>query len=513
MVLLNDSGIFGSRPLLARVWVLATYTLQAAIQGMTWAVPGAVANNYTSDGYTLPSIYGVSGNTVQLLLNYGPIFYLLCAFPVMWSMDRHGIRLTVLSGVLLCVASNVMRCFANDSSLGSLVLIHVSFALNACAGPAAMAVPSKLAEDFFPPTERTLATAVAALGNQSGAAVLYLLIGWAFPNPTRADNFGLNASLAGLSLLNAAMALLYFPSHPPQPPSASARVSLAGEGGITLASLLRSSAAVVRNRTYVVILCAYALSTGLMNCVAAMLPQGLGSLSMDPAFNPQGTAGWVSFAANMGSIVVGVAAAAGTDWAKDGYAGAQKAVLCAGLGASGVSFLAYSCLMVGLAGKGSSGVLWAVAGLYTLASMFQGASIPIMFEICAEQTGVGSSGGGGGGGGGQQREEGLLLSMLLQASGEEREDPEEPASASPGGSGGKDEPIPTGTMLMILTSVSNIVSLVTLLMPNQSFFLWANWAGTAIFCSSALALWALLPATLPRYSFDKREAEKKGESL
>ena len=142
---------------------------------------------------------------MQLFLNYGPIFYLACAIPVMAHMDRHGIRSTVLSGLALVVASCVLRLFANDASTASLVLLHASFILNAAAGPAAMAVPSKLAEDWFPPAQRTTACAVAALGNQTGALVLYLLIAAAFPNPTRPDNFALNACLAALALANVAV--------------------------------------------------------------------------------------------------------------------------------------------------------------------------------------------------------------------------------------------------------------------------------------------------------------------
>lgn len=160
----------------ARWFVLSVYTLFAGLQGMVWAVPGAVRTTYTD-------FYALSGDTVQLLLNYGPIFYLAFALPVSAHLDRFGIRFTVLSGVALVLASCVLRLFANDASPASIALIHASFILNAAAGPAAMAVPSKLANDWFEPHQRTTACAIAALGNQSGALVLYLAVAAAFPRP------------------------------------------------------------------------------------------------------------------------------------------------------------------------------------------------------------------------------------------------------------------------------------------------------------------------------------------
>lgn len=42
------AAAYATRPWLARAHILLTYTLHAAMQGMTWAVPGAVANTYTS---------------------------------------------------------------------------------------------------------------------------------------------------------------------------------------------------------------------------------------------------------------------------------------------------------------------------------------------------------------------------------------------------------------------------------------------------------------------------------
>ncbi len=135
-------------------------------------------------------VYGISDDTNHLLLNYGPIMFLTFALPFMWSIDKHGIRIATFISVVLVFLSNSMRLFANDASFLSLFLVHTSFILNAITGPPAMALPSKLAETWFAPEERTQATAIASLGNQAGAVFLYLAIPYLCPDNANTEVFG-----------------------------------------------------------------------------------------------------------------------------------------------------------------------------------------------------------------------------------------------------------------------------------------------------------------------------------
>jgi hypothetical protein len=473
------ASFYATRPVAARYHVLFTYTLMSALQGMIWALPGALSNTYTS-------LYGLSGDTINLLLNYGPILYLVVLAPVSLHLDRHGIRgQTLLAVALVCVA-NALRLLANDASPASVALLHVSYILNASAGPAAMGIPSKLAADWFPPEERTLACAIAALGNSSGALILYLAIAAAFPNPTRADNFGLNVFLAALGAVNAVAAVLFFPSHPAAAPSASAALAAGAASRVTLRALARAVGRLMRNGPYVAIFAAYALSTGEFNCVNSLLPQAIGNLG---EANPQGVAGWVSFASNAAAVVTGVLVARVTGGAMAADAGAQKRVLVGALATVGVFVLAFAiALAPGGVAPGRAGIAL-VAGFYVAAGAAQGAAIPLLFEVAAEHTGV---------------------ALRSRAAGDGDDDGD-----GGGGKGGvgddADIAIPVGTMLMLLTAASNLVSLVTFSMPNASFFIWANWVGAAIFLGGAALLAAVLPASSPRYEFDT--AADDGERL
>jgi FLVCR family MFS transporter len=135
-----------------RWFVLSTYTLFAAVQTMQFAIPGVIP-------ITMSTVNGLSNSSIVLFVNYGCIFFVLFAIPFMWTLDRHGIRPAVFIGIFCVLVSAVLRCMANDSSTTSVVFIHLSYMLNGMAGPVAMAVPSRLAADWFPAEERTTATA------------------------------------------------------------------------------------------------------------------------------------------------------------------------------------------------------------------------------------------------------------------------------------------------------------------------------------------------------------------
>lgn len=54
-------------------------------------------------------------------------------------------------------------------------LIHFGQFLNGLAGPIAMGAPPALSAEWFPPEQRTTATAIASVTNTLGLAVSFLL--------------------------------------------------------------------------------------------------------------------------------------------------------------------------------------------------------------------------------------------------------------------------------------------------------------------------------------------------
>jgi MFS family permease len=431
-----------------RWWVLSTFSVVAALQGATWSLPGLLAS-------TEQQLYGIDGDTTQLLLNYGPIFYLIAAIPTAWVIDRLGIRVATLVGAILMVVSNGIRLFANDATTRSVVLLHLSFIFCAIAGPIAMAVPVKLSEDFFEPEQRTLATAVGALANQSGGFFLYLMTPVLAPGTTRLDALRMDAVLAGASAVALAMFLFRFPKRPFSAPSASASRVIAKETSMTLSTLWTATRTLARSPTYVALTAAYSVVVGLANCLSAMV-----ATNILPLGGTQVDAAWMGTVGNGASLVVGIALAVASDLFKKRSGRTSltpRALLVLSLLVMGASFALYAVCVQGQMQLPRREFLWLAASGYALAETCLGAFIPILFDLSAEHN------------------------FLTDT--------------------------PDGLTLMFMTVAMNVVTMAFLFAPASSFFSWANYAIVPVCVLSGVMLWFVLPLTVPRFEYDITHGE------
>ena len=424
------------------------------MQGAVWCLPGALEP-------ALENIYGINNDTVQLLLNYGALFYLASALPVMWALDRHGIRLVTGVGAVMLLLCNMMRLFATGSDKTSIMLLHLSYILNSIAGPIAMAVPCKLAEDFFEPAQRTTATAIGALANQTGSGFVYFLMPWLSPGLLRGDIFRMDLFVTGGSALAAVMFGIYFPSHPLVPPSRSAIAAKRGEESVTLSTLYAASHTLSRNVPYVTILIAYSLTVGLTNCTGAML-----TLNIQPLGGTSTDSGFMGATANVVSLGVGVLFASVVDSLKArAPAGTIRAILVGTLAATGAAYAVFAVcvdvrIAVSLLGQGQER-LWIAGGAFFIANVNLNAFLPLAFDLAGEYT----------------------------------------------------FPAPEGTMLMLMTLAVNVISAFVLFMPASSFFSWANYGVVGMCLTSSALLMSALPSNLPRWEFDAGAAEKGGRGV
>ena len=230
-----DDGSGATHVYFARWIVLTSYSLFAFLQGWLWAIPGPLSASYSL-------LYGIDSTTVQLLLNWGPIAFLICAAPYSYWMDRpSGMRGAIISSVVLVTAGAALRCIASNSSNTSLVLLHISYFSNAAAGPASMAAVSKIVETWFPLHERATATALAAEANVLGTAAAFI-IGPAFvtsldPQTAMQQLMQYNWLCLAICLFNLVGVCVYFPSHPPLPPTRSACECVVDAGAAFIALL------------------------------------------------------------------------------------------------------------------------------------------------------------------------------------------------------------------------------------------------------------------------------------
>ena len=74
-----------------------------------------------------------------------------------------------------CFVWQLSVCLSDTLVLTYARLIHTGQFLNGLAGPIAMGAPPALSAEWFPPEQRTTATAIATVSNVFGLAVSFLL--------------------------------------------------------------------------------------------------------------------------------------------------------------------------------------------------------------------------------------------------------------------------------------------------------------------------------------------------
>lgn len=454
-------------PPLARWWVLLLTCVMSALQCAQWSWPGPIAGS-------LQSLYNIDGNMTQLLLNYGPIVYLIVSMPCAWYARRspEGVRGVVLTGIALVAVSSFLRMGVRSSSTGSLTLLHIAQILNAAAGPPAMASVTALCEIWFHKDERATATALAVEANVVGATLAFiagpLMVSQDAPTQAQVDAYnGIYVALCGATALAAAV---YFPVEPTVPPSLSAAyrerqqegeaaavkaaasaaklapadladMSKASDGvggggaAVSLATIFwREHVALLRNPRFMILCFSAGFLNGAFSAWSATL-----AISGAPFGIDNVAAGWIGAIQSFGGNFAGIAACLLVDRCRV----PPKRIIVASCYASVALLLAYILQTEGL---------WPAA-------LARGAGGTATLWIFAATSGVALN---------------TAWPVFVDASADEA------------------FPVPEATSLTLLTNVYNLATLIFLLIPIQgapAAFVWAIFGSCAAFVVFTHALY------------------------
>ena len=298
----NEEVVEGSEPIKVyktRWWILFQYSLFACLQGWCWAIPGNISDTYL-DLYTQ-----LSSADIEWFLNYGAILFLVVCFQVGYAMDRPGgVKYQLWIGTSLVTGGAVLRCFARDTSITSTILLHISYIFTALAGPVSMSAVSKVAEEWFPVSQRATATAIANVSNGFGSAMSAIVgpqmmaadvSSWA-----RLQNY--NYVMLALTVFNLVCVFVYFPIHPPTPPSITAGLSRKVENHLQWRELWPILKKLMTNRSIMMLAAVYGIGGGMQAGWGGLLVLNLQNINLD-----QTTANWLSFASSFAGNVLGVA--------------------------------------------------------------------------------------------------------------------------------------------------------------------------------------------------------------
>ena len=226
-----------------RFWALFVYCLGSFFQNVVWIQFSTIVPQ-TVD------FYAVSTDDVNFLVVLGGIFYVPCSFAVTPLIERYGVRAVTIGNNLLILLAVGSRLLASGPASYHWIVIGQS--LNAAAGPAIGNIFTLLSAQWFPPHERTTASAVA-LGSQGlGCGAGWLIGAWIVRE---------SADMPRLLWFEAAVGAVFFlvSLSFPNPPAAAPSLSAASAKTTFWAGNL----ALLKNRSFVLLAIIYAVSMAI----------------------------------------------------------------------------------------------------------------------------------------------------------------------------------------------------------------------------------------------------------
>lgn len=416
----SEYKVYPARFLILFSFCLATFT--QCLVWITFSPIVAEAGEY----------YSIDASTVDLLLNWGPIIFIPVTFPMMWiAQQQNGLRWTVLIGTGLLFAASTVRLVPSifptvfiakrgGNKVAGLVFVHAAHILNAAAGPFMMSPVSQLSQTWFADSERTTATAFAALANNFGAAIGFVLGPALVPRGSRVPVLlYLHAALSTFALL---LVLVYFPGEPRTPPSKAAHLDRAkhllarrralsagdsrpsvsgrreplltttGESGIgdwsgsakKALSIREQAIGFASNVPFLLL----AISGGCVNGVFNGW-SGLLDVILRPLDYSTTAAGWFGFSSTIAAIIGGLALGQLSDRV---FQRKFKALLLTLLLLCTLSYVWFTASLPSTLWGGDSGkpplpsTPGTIMAAITLAGLFLGAALPIFYELVVEIT-------------------------------------------------------------------------------------------------------------------------------
>uniref|UniRef100_A0A0G4HBE3 Major facilitator superfamily (MFS) profile domain-containing protein n=1 Tax=Chromera velia CCMP2878 TaxID=1169474 RepID=A0A0G4HBE3_9ALVE len=310
-----------------RWYILFVFFGFGALQSWQQSLPGPIA----------VSILRVTGfdedTSVKLWLTWGVAFFIPFSLPfAFWIDAKASLRPLILLASTVMTLGACVRCIA--ASLDSteyvrvaFVLFHLSYVLNAMAGPVALSGAAKLSALWFPSHQRSIATAVAQEANAVGDALAFLVgpflmrgaggavsggppwaLGTDFEKArlTEATAYEVRALrmyyqlVAILCILNLICIAVYFPAAPPRR-LARLRRQQSVVGEMTANEFGASVKSVLRERGFVILAVTYGLMYGTCDAWLVSLDLNVQGLHVS-----QTVAGWVGFSGALGGCLLGI---------------------------------------------------------------------------------------------------------------------------------------------------------------------------------------------------------------
>ncbi|KAL9955628.1 hypothetical protein ACROYT_G036979 [Oculina patagonica] len=293
-----------------RWYVLSVFTASAFIFNMAWNTWGPIQE-------PTKLAFGWTDFDILLLTSWTPISFIVSSLPLTWLMDSKGLRVSVLLISFLSVLGKALQVIQFHDKKVRAIFIHIGQFFVMSGAPVSMGGPPLVSATWFPPNERTTATAIGTLAGYFGIAIAFAVGPAMVPNevaPTNGSNLSISKRAdhnliqytyfeLGLCVVVFLCALMYFPARPPLPPSLSSSTHTLS----TSASLKQA----MRNCKLLPLAAMTGLTYGIYFGWLSMLDVFLAKFHVDA-----NTAGWLGCAATLAGVVSGITLARCADCVK-----------------------------------------------------------------------------------------------------------------------------------------------------------------------------------------------------
>ncbi|XP_066297049.1 solute carrier family 49 member 4 homolog [Branchiostoma lanceolatum] len=356
-----------------RWWVVGTFCLLGIAQGAVWNCWGPI-----SDSAKL--VYGWTDGKIAMLANWGCIAFFVFA-PGLMYINADRLRLSVVLTALLIAVGTGLRCIPASTGIAT-ILINIGQFLNGIAGIMLMAAPPLISSTWFPPSQRTTATAISSIFNYVGTSVGYL-IGPLFvsqphltPNSTLQYNDTVVEDISGqiMRLMYVECGyctavflaiLIYFPSKPPTPPSLSAAMNrLDFRTGVKK---------LFRHGQFWLVCLAYCVPGGVIGGWTAVL-----DVILSPHGISQIDAGWLGFYGNIAGCAMGLLLGRFADY----FAGHLRLIIVVMMSCATGALTWFTIMLYGALPL--TQVSLYISFILTMVSV--NASVPLFLELVMETT-------------------------------------------------------------------------------------------------------------------------------
>lgn len=264
-----------------RWYLLFILSMNGFVQGLIWNTFGPISE-------TCKIVFDWNRSDIALLANWGCISFFLALLPFNWIIEKWGLRAALLIALFGTFFGTSVRLLPVPNAYVRYTM-HVGQFLCGIGGPVSMAVPPIFSATWFPPHQRTTATAIGALLNLLGIALSFF-VGPAFvaevpfSNVTNGLTFAANVTDLSnstditpyyediyrlmwfewaLIFALTVLACVYFPNKPTLPPSLSA----AQPKG----DLLKGLRAIIRVPSFWLIALPYGIGAGCFSTYGTQL--------------------------------------------------------------------------------------------------------------------------------------------------------------------------------------------------------------------------------------------------